>query len=90
MVNGNYVIDGARCNLASAFELAKQHGFNGSKQTIYRRLIGGASTWEEVARPIAAEVHRKISAGGVRRWSRAHEEMAAVIAAMDARKAALK
>lgn len=79
----HYVVDGtpyatARC----AYGEAVNRGWTGSFETIASRLHRGYSTWARLLQPVdqtRADIARNTA-------KRKHAEMAAVIAALDARK----
>ena len=82
----HYIIDGLRFSSVNAvFHAAKSRGYDGTMQTIHRRLTRGLSTWAEVAR----QVPKAMSDGGKKSNSNKRAEMAELIRALDARKAAM-
>lgn len=85
---GRYVVEGELFRRASdVFQRAKLfHAFQGSVSVITYRLTRGKDTWAELCAPVNENVSKAHT--GVER--RKHEEMAAIIAALDARKKAME
>lgn len=81
-----YIIEGLRfSHLDGVYRKAVELGFDGCDETIKHRLKQGITTWAELTKP----VNRGQSESGKRAYTSKHSEMAAVIAALDARKKAM-
>lgn len=79
----HWVVDGAPYPSAPAvFRAACARGFTGEYTAIYNRLMRGDCTWQRLLRPI----DERLSAGKKTSARKKRDEMAAVIAALDARK----
>lgn len=73
-------------NVNAAYSFAQSKGFAGCKTVILERLNRGVQTIEELCAPVSKAGHSELRKA---EHKRRHDEMAAVIAALDARKAAM-
>lgn len=69
-------------NTASVFNIAKLHGFNGSLNTLGKRLAHGENTWAKLARPVNAGKAKSIR----NTQKKSHEAVHAVCETLDQRK----
>lgn len=82
-----YLIDGVSFqHSCGVYHAALERGFVGAESTIKNRLVRGATTWAELLKP----VNEKKASASKANAERKRAEMEELIAAMDARKAALK
>lgn len=79
----HFCVEGLRFHsLAAVVRHAKTLGYNGSASPIRLRLMAGVSTWAELAAPVSVDRAK----GGHAAAKSKRDEMADVIAALDARK----
>lgn len=81
----HYEIEGVGFSLKAAFSVAREKGFAGKIETLHWRLTHGARTWDELTAPLANVNESKRVATRAKK----REEMQALCADLDARKAAL-
>lgn len=82
-IHAHWVIDGMAIDDAGAvFRIAQGRGFTGSYSAITSRLQKGDSTWERLLRPVDERNSSRIKCAHKKK----QDEMADVIAALDARK----
>ena len=84
-----HVIDGKKVSdYRAVHAIAVKFGFNGTRSATIGRLRRGANTWAELSSPVDAVKSASRSKTEVRRAAD-RAEMAAICAALDARRAAI-
>lgn len=86
LCGAHYIIEGVKCGSARAvWRYAVRHyGFTGEENCIAMRLKRGATTWREIAAPVAKQATKNRTTAAAKK-----AEMSALCAEIDARKAKL-